>query len=196
MAASRPFDNPKDMAMAKLIVFGGFAGTGKTTISSRLSSELGFPLLSSDALRQVVGSSRGITSAGVNAGWIAYDVLFNLCEDFLDRGISTIVDTNLGHAFQWQWLDGVRVRYPTVTVLPIVLRCPLEVCLQRIQTRYESDPVSNSPSEIFTIAPNIVTIWDYLTRLDRPDLHFVDVARPLREVYDEVREYVNAGHRR
>jgi predicted kinase len=177
--------------MAKLVVFGGFASTGKTTICRRLSAELRIPCLSSDALRQVIGSSHGITDTGVNAGWIAYDVLFNLCEDFLARGISTIVDTNLGHAFQWQWLDGVRVRHPAVTILPIVLRCPLEVCLQRIRARYESDPIQHAPPEVFTTGPNIVNIWDYLTRLDRPDLRWIDAARPLREVYDEVREYVN-----
>lgn len=179
--------------MTKLIVFGGFAGTGKTTISGRLSSELGIPRLSSDGLRQVIGSSRGVNGGEVNAGWLAYDVLFRLCDEFLTLGISTIVDTNLGHEFQWRWLDGIRSRHPAVVVLPILLRCPLEICLQRIQVRHESNPIGNAPSRLFTTASHIVSIWDYLTHLDRPDLHCVDAARSLNDVYDEVKAHVTKG---
>jgi predicted kinase len=177
--------------MTMLVVFGGFAGTGKTTISRRLSSELCLPCLSSDSLRRVIGASSGINGGESNAGWIAYDVLFHLCEEFLDRGVSTIIDTNLGHAFQWHWLDGLRERRPAVAVLPILLHCPLEVCLARIQVRYESDPLQHAPSDLFTTDANIVSIWDYLTHLDRPDLHWIDATRPLSEVYDEVRAHVH-----
>jgi predicted kinase len=176
--------------MTMLIVFGGFAGTGKTTIARRLSSELGMPCLSSDSLHYVIGTSPGVNGAEINAGWIAYDVLFHLGEEFLDRGVSTILDTNLGHSFKWRWLDQLRERRPSVTVLPILLRCPLEVCLPRIQERYERDPTQHAPSGLFTTNANIVSIWDYLTDLDRPDAHWIDANRPLAEVYDDVRAYV------
>jgi thymidylate kinase len=176
--------------MTMLIVFGGFAGTGKTTIARCLSSELGLPCLSADGLKYVIGTSPGVNGDEIDAGWVAHDVLFHLCEEFLDRGVSTIVDTNLGHPFKWRWLDDLRERRPAVTVLPILLHCPLEVCLPRIQVRYERDPNRHAPAELFTANASIVAIWDYLERLNRPDLHWIDATRPLAEVYDEVRAYV------
>jgi len=42
-----------------LIIVGGFAGTGKTAISRRLSAELGIPRLGSDTLGRTINTSLG-----------------------------------------------------------------------------------------------------------------------------------------
>jgi predicted kinase len=178
-----------------LVVFGGFAGTGKTTISSRLSSELGIPRLSSDVIRGVVQGSRGIADGQVNAGWVAYDVLFSVCEEFLARGVSAIVDTNLGWEFHWQWLDSIHERYGKVIVLPILLRCPLETCLERIRARHEQDPLRHAGPELYTRDKTIVGIWDFLSRLNRPDALCIDATRPLDDVYQDVRSAVDLQRR-
>ena len=173
-----------------LLVLGGFAGTGKTTISRRLAADLGIPRLGSDDLRRTIDESRGIENTAANAGWIAYDVLFALAEEFLQSGISTVVDVTLGWAFQWQWLEGIRGRLPGIHVLPIVLRCPRDVSLERIQRRHLADPVRYAPPALFTTDPKILAIQQFLDRLDRPDAVFVDAAGPLDEVYEAVRQAV------
>lgn len=184
---------PTKHAKPVLIALGGFAGTGKTTIARRLSADLGFPRLGSDDLGRMIGASEGIRDASaVDAYWIAYDVLFSLCEEFLRAGVSTIVDITLGWAFQWQRLEAIRERHPEVLFQPIILRCPLDVCLDRIRQRHEAAPVHHSPPELFTTRPKILAVWDFLEHLSRPEVRFVDAARPFDAVYAEVIRCVTA----
>lgn len=174
-----------------LIVLGGFAGTGKTTIARRLSADLGVPRLGSDDLGQLIAVSEGIKDArAVDAYWIGYDVLFGLCEEFLRAGLSTIVDITLGWAFQWQQLDAIRERNPEVIFRPIVLHCPWDVCLDHIRQRHEADPTRHSPPELFTTDPKILAVWDFLEHLDRPEARFVDAARTLDAVYAQLAPYI------
>lgn len=111
------------------IIVGGFAGAGKTAISRWLSAEFCIPRLGSDTLGRAIKNSAGIKNGDANAYWIAYDLLFCLCEEFVQTGVSAILDLTMG--------------------------------------------------------------WEFLVRLDRSDIHWVDVDRPYDEVYKEVREYVS-----
>ena len=52
------------------LIIGGFAGTGKTAVSRRLSAELGIPRLGSDTLGRTIKDSVG--SKGGEAGWSSY----------------------------------------------------------------------------------------------------------------------------
>ena len=51
---------------------GGFAGTGKTTITRRLSAELHLPRLGSDTIGRTIKASRGMPSDEGDAYWIEY----------------------------------------------------------------------------------------------------------------------------
>ena len=79
-----------------LIVLGGFAGTGKTTLSRRLAVDLGLPRLGTDTIGRTIRRSEAIKGWDINVQWIAHDVLFRLCEEFLRSGVSTILDMNMG----------------------------------------------------------------------------------------------------
>lgn len=175
-----------------LIIVGGFAGTGKTAISKRLSAEFGIPRLGSDTLGRTIKKSIGTNRSEVNAYWIAYEVLFRLCEEFIQTGVSTILDLTMGWEFQWQNVDSITRQYPQVLFLPIILRCPHEECIERVRQRYEANPEYYDPPEVYMTEPKNISIWEYLAKLDRPAVHFVDASRPHNEVYEEVREYVSA----
>src|SRR5215475_304522 len=103
-----------------LIAIGGFPGAGKTTQAKRLAFELHIPRLSADMLGQIIRRSAALKNTSVNAHWIAYDVLFSLCAEFLKSGVSVLLDVNLGHSFQWQELDTLRQLDPEPIWLPIV----------------------------------------------------------------------------
>ena len=77
-----------------LIVIGGFAGTGKTTMSKRLATEPRLPRLGADTIGRTIRESRGNQGNGANAYWVAYDVLFRLCEELLCVGLSRAIESS------------------------------------------------------------------------------------------------------
>ncbi len=174
-----------------LIVIGGFAGAGKTAISKRLSAELQIPRLGSDTIGRTIKTSMGSQSQ-VNAFWIAYEVLFRLCEEFIQARIPTILDLTMGWEFQWQHLDGITRRHPQVLFLPIILRCPYDECIKRIRQRYKANPEYYDSPEIYMTDQKNISIREYLAKLDRPDIYFVDASRHQNEVYEEILAYFSS----
>lgn len=175
-------------ATPTLIVLGGYPGTGKTTLARRLSSELGIPRFGSDTIGQIIERLEGIKNASANAYWIAYDLLFGLAEDFLQTGLSVTIDTNMGWAFQWRRLDVLKERHRDVSIVPIVLRCARETCLERIQQRHIAEPDDYAPADRFTTDQAILDVWGFLDRLDRPDVCFVDAGDSQGGVYAAIKE--------
>ena len=102
-------------------------------------------------------------------------------------GVSSVLDINLGWEFQWRRLDEIRGRYPEARSTIIVLRCPLDVSLDRIRQRHTANPSYYDPPEVFTQTPKVAGVWEYLASVDRLDVHWIDAARSLDEVYDDVR---------
>jgi predicted kinase len=101
-----------------VIAIGGLPGAGKSTAARRLATDLRLPFLSADTVGQTVQASPGIRARdAVDACWIAYDVIFRTTEEFVDVGLSVVLDLNLGWAFQWAWLDAVAARHPGLHVL-------------------------------------------------------------------------------
>ncbi len=88
-----------------LIAIGGFPGAGKTTICGRLSLEFNLPCLSSDIIGRAIERSPGIKASRIDACRVAYDVLFCLCEEFIQSSASVILDLTLGWDFQWRKVD-------------------------------------------------------------------------------------------
>ena len=152
------------MNQPALIAIGGFPGCGKSTQARLLSAEFGIPCLSSDLIGKTIKQSEGRKNQGIDAYWIAYDVLFAQCRAFLSAGVSVIIDTTMGWAFQWEQFDALAAEFPDALPIPIVLRCPLDVCLARIQARYDADPDSHEPPDFFT-SDSRMHIWHYLNDL-------------------------------
>jgi predicted kinase len=173
------------------VIIGGFAGTGKSAISRRLSAELHIPRLGSDTIGRTIKRSEGIKDG--DAYWIAYDVLFALCEEFVQSGTPVVLDMTMGWAFQWLTVDAILARHPHARFLPIILRCPLATCIERVRQRYGDNPEYYDPPEVYTTEPKNRAIWAYLSQLDcSPAVHFLDADRPFEEVYAEVKSSVLA----
>jgi predicted kinase len=172
-----------------LIVVGGYPGSGKTAVARQLAVDLHFPRLNSDAIGDTIHTSQAIAGTSVNAMWLAYDIVFGLCSAFIQSGVSTILDLNMGWAFQWQRLNELRTHHPTLRCAIIILRCPREMCHARIRERHRGLP-SADPAEQFETEPRFFELWQFIERLDRPDIASVDAARAFEAVYHDVRQRI------
>jgi predicted kinase len=170
-----------------LIVIGGYPGSGKTSIARRLAVDLQLPRLSSDAIAQTIGASPGLQGQNINATWTAYDVAFDLCAEFIQARVSTILDLNMGWAFQWQRLDELRMQIPVLRCAIMILRCARTVCHARIQQRHGLDAPGDA-AEPFATEPRFLELWQFLEQLNRPDIQSIDAARPFDAVYHDVRQ--------
>lgn len=173
-----------------LIAIGGFPGAGKTTICAKLSRELNLPCLSSDTIGRAITESKGIEDSGIDAFRIAYDVLFRLCEEFVQSSATVILDLTLGWDFHWRRLDDILNRHPRTLFLPVILRCPHEQCIERIRTRYEAMPHAYEGPEYYTGEQRVRDIWEYLQAIDRPEVQFVDARGDEDQVYRAVKQCV------
>ena len=173
-----------------LIAIGGFPGAGKTTICRRLSDEFNLPCLSSDTIGRAITESKGIRDSSADAFRIAYDVLFRLCEEFVQSSATVILDLTLGWDFHWRRLEDILNRHPRTLFLPVILRCPHEQCIERIRTRYEAMPHAYEGPEYYTGEQRVRDIWEYLKTIDRPEVRFVDARGDEDQVYRAVKQCV------
>lgn len=181
-----------------LIVIGGFPGTGKSTVAERLAKQLRAARLSSDVLGGSIRGTLDRVVASSDAFRAGYDLLFRLCDEFLGDGCAVLVDCNMGWGFQWQRLDLLRAKHPDVPWCPVILRSSMEVCRERLRLRHVADPGRHPPvEEFFDRNPQLISLWEYLEALDRPDAVNVNASSCSSDVYADVFRQVQlrlAGH--
>lgn len=180
-----------------LIVIGGFPGSGKSTVAVRVAKDLRAARLSSDVLGGSIRDTlRGVVASS-EAFRAGYNLLFRLCGEFLTDGCTVVVDCSMGWEFQWRSLDHLRVKHPGVIWCPVILRCPMEVCRERLQARHVADPMAHPPvEEFFQRNPQLSGLWAYLESLDRPDVAYVDGALCAPAVHADVLRRVQVGFAR
>ena len=168
-----------------LIALGGYPGSGKSTVSRRLSEYLGIPRFGSDFFKRAVLRSKEFLTDESKDSWIAFDILFDLAEDQLSRGVYVIIDTSFRSESQWKRLDSIAEKNAGVAVLPIVLRADYATCRQRIVARYKMRPDLYSSPEVFD-DPKFDCMWSFFEQLDRTDIRNIDSRRRIDEVCDSV----------
>jgi predicted kinase len=174
-----------------LIIVGGPAGSGKTSIGHRLSIDLSIPRLDSDTFGKTIRRSPSHSGNTRDAYVIGYTLLWRLCEEFLLSGISVIVDTNMGWEESWRSAEVVHNCRPDLVFLPIVLSSPRDVCITRIRQRNAEQPDQYGPPEWF-MQGDALQICEFLESFDRADVRVIDAARPLEDVYLDVKQHVVA----
>ena len=176
----------------RLVAVGGFPGSGKSTVASRLADDLRVPLLASDLLGATI---KGVlaehapdpvpTSVASRAG---YASLFALAEEFVGHRCPVIIDVSLGWAFQWAALDEIRAAHRGVRFSAFILECSPATCLSRLDERHRRDPARHAPAEEFMRQPQLGAVGEFLAAVDRPDVVRIDAERPVDEVHREIRE--------
>lgn len=150
-----------------IVVVGGFAGSGKSTVARVISQELRIPILSSDTFGRTI---RQAIPEAVEPSRAGYEMLFTLADEFLDNGCSAVLDMSMGWEFQWHRYDHLIAEHPQARGIPIILDCPRDVCVERIARRIQDD----NAFQKFMRQPQLPGVWDLLQQLERPDVHRID----------------------
>jgi thymidylate kinase len=170
------------MKQSSLIVIGGFAGAGKTTIANKLSGQYNYPIYSSDVINDALRAAFQKEFHEVSP--TAYEVLWHLVRQQLKNGVTLIVDTHMASPKVWEKLDLLHADMPGVQILPIILQCTLETHRERIEKRGRTNTEHlNLGGDKFE---DVLFKYDFIEQLHRPDLIRVDANKTSEEVYDSV----------
>ncbi len=80
----------------QLIMFKGFPGSGKSTLSRALSRQLNWPVIDKDDVKDMFGEQVP------DAGGLAYDVMLNIVRRQLLQGLGVICDSPLTHLMTYK----------------------------------------------------------------------------------------------
>jgi predicted kinase len=177
----------------KLIIIGGFAGAGKTTISRKLSSDFRLPIFSSDSFgksllkltENYINESHDIKSAIYP---IAYDLLFEIMVYNIKSGLTLILDANMCNLQTWESVERLEKDIPELQCLLVILDIELEVAKSRIQKRKNSDPANHDLDSAGV--DKIMAKYEFINNFDRPDLLRIDANRDAKILYNDVTKLV------
>ena len=119
-----------------LIIVNGRPCTGKTTLASMLSRDLGIPLFTKDAIKEILGEVLGAEdrSASRRFGAAAIALMYHQAETVLTSGLPAIIESPLIPEFAEREIEELRNRTGCRT-LQIFLRADPAVILERFRSR-------------------------------------------------------------
>ncbi len=101
-----------------LVLVGGAAASGKTTLADRLAREVRLPLLSRDALKEALMDSLGSPNCARSRelGTASYAVLYAVLDRLLAAGVGAVVESNFSRGRAERELQGPLTRAHAVQV--------------------------------------------------------------------------------
>lgn len=170
------------MKKNKLIVLGGFAGAGKTTIANKLAADFNYPFFNPDDFN--AGLMPILEKGFHEVSPHAYDLMWHILKKNLKMGVTCVLDANMCNSFTWKTLDEVKNELKDVDVVPIILRCSLKTHKERIEKRGIED------EEHFNLGgdkwEDIQHKYEFIEKLNRKDIRRVDANGSIEEVYRNV----------
>ncbi|MDB5171153.1 MAG: hypothetical protein JWO35_847 [Candidatus Saccharibacteria bacterium] len=174
------------MNKPSLIVVGGFAGAGKTTVATKLSGKYNYPVFSSDVVNDALRPSLQKTFKEVSP--VAYKVMWHLVRKQLDAGVTVIVDTHMAAAHIWESLDALKQDLHDIQVIPIILQATLDTHRSRIEERGRTN------KEHLNLGgdklEDVLFKYEFIENLNRPDLIRVNADGKPDEVYASVEKII------
>ena len=162
----------------RLIVVGGFAATGKSTLARSIGQALALPVYEIDLVAHAIANSTDFH--GDNPKGVAYDLFWVFAREHLENGNSLIFDQNMGRAHQWNRIERLRTVVDGVEVVTFILDCPYDLCVERFNARKEHPDLGEVVLEDHKYK------WDYLNDNEVPGAIRIDARRSEKEVFAEV----------
>ena len=178
------------------IIICGFAGVGKSTVAANLSETFRLPLFYADVLghfllksfkEQHVDKDHELL-AHVDLWRVNYDVFFALIEQQLLRGLTVILENNMGSSWRWKHIQQIKDAVENLSILPIRLSCPFEVLVERVLVRSQNDHWGRSLDEAFMLERK--SYYDFIEQFTYPGLLTIDATQECERVIEEAITHV------
>ena len=124
------------MQKSTLIIFTGLPGTGKTTLSERLSNELNIPLIAKDAIKEMMFDELGWATKEFTTKLTltTFQIMDYVIEGQLRAGNNLIVESNFMPRLSNDRFQNWQQKY-NCNVIQIVCRTDLKVLAKRCHER-------------------------------------------------------------
>ena len=148
-----------------LIVIGGFAGAGKSTLALEIGKRMGIPVFEIDQMARSIRESPDFRGGQREHYGIAFDLFFSMARRLLENRCSIILDQNMGHAVIWENVERLIASIENFDLRIFILDCPFEVCLERVDQRSMHPNYKEVTAE--TVREHKYK-WDFLEKNDFP----------------------------
>ncbi len=177
----------------RLIVLGGFAGSGKSTLGRSLSADLSVPAYDVDLVAAGIERAEDFHGTRLEAKGIAFALLWRLCKEHLRAGLSVVFDQNMGQPWQWGKLREVVASVPGAELNVFLLECPYQLCVDRAMAR--TDHPDQEAWATLYLGDHMLK-WVYLFDNEFPEAIRVDATRDAKIVHAEVAALIRRLWRR
>lgn len=124
-----------------LIIVSGLPGTGKTTLSKKISDKFGLPLIGMDAIKEVMWDNMGHEfdfEFSDKVGKTAFELVFHFIEASLSKGVSLVTEAHFSPILNNERFNDLKEKY-NVEILQIHCDCEAEALRKRFKERMKKD---------------------------------------------------------
>jgi predicted kinase len=175
----------------RLIIFCGFAGAGKSTIAAKTSKTYRFPIFNADILGNALKEAVATQAEGnddfasdIDLWRVNYDVLFRLIEEELSRGLTVILDNNMGTPWRWKHIEQLKASVAGLVVLPLLLQCPFQESVARSEMRARHDTTGIFCHVDGAFLQQHKSKYDFFHDFRYPGLVRIDATQPVETVWE------------
>jgi predicted kinase len=122
-----------------LIIVTGLPCTGKTTIGRKIADHFKMPFLSKDEIKELIFDNIGYSDReySKNVGKTAYAIIFNYAKEYLQKGISVVVESNFKAEFDNRIFQEIERKYKP-NIVQLLCHADGKVLFNRFKARSES----------------------------------------------------------